>query len=609
MGIEAITKNNQGVETAPSSTGSWADWAAATDLRNYSQADPLLDWLELYGSSAGFKEDTEVDTYDRRTNHPLFVMEQSRLFEHAVIQHLKASIGVTTITERADESRELARAMATAQAMIDGAEIIQGGVLWDAENLAYGLPDLLVRSDVLPGLFEEFPEDYPLTAPAPGIDAPEYHYVIVDIKFKRLKFSASGEQVANGIEELPDKAQVYVYNRALGRIQGYLPGRAFLLGRGWERTQRGTNYSSDDSFNQLGQVDTTDQRLSQLVDEGTLWIRELKANGNSWQVQPIPTNQNLYPNMNNDSDFPWHDAKSTLAHDLHELTSLLHVRVAGRNSALANGLNSWIDPGCSAAAVGITGAAQGPQLQEIIRVNQDTVGPAVTPATVNAARAEWQPQPSLEFYVDFETVNDLADDFSTFPMRGGQPMIFMIGCGHVENGNWQFECFIADRLTEKGEESIIDEWYSHMSSVKARLASNGPDPYVIHWFRAEPGFLEKDTNSAFNRHSGHHWAPVNWFDFLANVVEAEPVVVRGSLGFGLKPFAKALHSHGNIVTDWGDGLGDGLGAMVGAWRCDEEAEKAGNRLIDDELMGSIRDYNEVDCKVMMEIVRYLRAHH
>ena len=141
------------------------------------------------------------------------------------------------------------------------------------------------------------------------------------------------------------------------------------------------------------------------------------------------------------------------------------------------------------------------------------------------------------------------------------------------------------------------------------LAPDGSEPYVIHWFRAEPGFLELDTNSSFNRHPGHNWMPVNWFDLLKNVVEAEPVVVRGSLEFGLKPFAKALKSHGLIDTAWGDGPGDGLAAMVGAWWCDAEAARAGNRIADYELMDSIITYNEVDCKVMMEIMRYFRLNH
>ena len=188
-------------------------------------------------------------------------------------------------------------------------------------------------------------------------------------------------------------------------------------------------------------------------------------------------------------------------------------------------------------------------------------------------------------------------------------MIFMIGCGHIEDGQWRFKCFVADRLTEDYETSIIDQWSSHMRTIKGQLAPDGPEPYVIHWSRAEPGFLELDDNSSFSRHVGHKWTPVNWFDLLRNVVEAEPVVVRGSFDFGLKPFAKALKSHGLIDTDWGEGPGDGLGAMVGAWWCDGMAETAGNRITDYELMDSIKAYNEVDCKVVMEIIRYFRGNH
>ena len=64
-------------------------------------------------------------------------------------------------------------------------------------------------------------------------------------------------------------------------------------------------------------------------------------------------------------------------------------------------------------------------------------------------------------YVDFETVSDLADDFSRIPERGGQPLIFMIGCGHIEDGDWIFASFTADSLAEPAEARIIDEWLNH----------------------------------------------------------------------------------------------------------------------------------------------------
>ena len=66
---------------------------------------------------------------------------------------------------------------------------------------------------------------------------------------------------------------------------------------------------------------------------------------------------------------------------------------------------------------------------------------------------------------------------------------------------------------------------------------------------------------------------------------------------------------GSLRPRWGDTKVDGLGAMTGAWWCDEEGGNRGVRLTDTDLMQEVARYNEVDCRVMMEIVRYLRMHH
>jgi hypothetical protein len=67
-------------------------------------------------------------------------------------------------------------------------------------------------------------------------------------------------------------------------------------------------------------------------------------------------------------------------------------------------------------------------------------------------------------------VSDLDDDFQAIPKRGGQTLIFMIGCGHMENGAWQFKCFTADSMNEPSEGAVIDAWLSHMDATKQRLA-------------------------------------------------------------------------------------------------------------------------------------------
>lgn len=222
---------------------------------------------------------------------------------------------------------------------------------------------------------------------------------------------------------------------------------------------------------------------------------------------------------------------------------------------------------------------------------------------------QWFEPAGVEFYVDFETASSLDDDFSGIPERGGHELIFMIGCGHVEDGRWTYERFLVERLSEQHEEHAIDAWLAHMDGLAATHGMTDPGPYVIHWSPAERSTLETAYNSARNRHPERAWQPIRWFDCWRNVALGEPVVVRGALNFGLKSIAKALRELGLIESSWDDSPLDGLGAMVGAWWCEGEAERLGVPLADIELMQEIGHYNEIDCKVMMEVLRYLREHH
>ena len=148
-----------------------------------------------------------------------------------------------------------------------------------------------------------------------------------------------------------------------------------------------------------------------------------------------------------------------------------------------------------------------------------------------------------------------------------------------------------------------------VSESAAHLADTADEVFVPHRSPAEETWLETAWYAAVKRHPEKNWPHPNWFDFLSRVVQREPVVVHGSHGFGLKPVTKAMHAAGLIDTEWGDGPTDGLGAMIGAWWCAHEAERVTVPMLDFELMQQIRDYNEVDCRAMLEIVQYLRREH
>lgn len=604
MPVEALFHDDRGARAVPETDAQWDEWVSASQTRNHALGHPLIDWLDRHGEAHGFTR----DAVDERTDFGAFIMGKGLEFERVVVAHLRGLTDVRVIlpegASRA-ERRDPAVAEATFAALAEGVPIVCQGVLRDAETRTWGAPDLLVRSDVLAELFPDSLSANEAAAPAPDLGIGARHYRVVDVKYSTLGLAAGGE-LGNSGSAPAYKAQTFLYNRALGRLQGYRPPAAFLLGRGWTQRQSGEPKRGGSALERLGPVVMNDD-IAASADEAVDWLRRVRREGRGWHPLPEPSVEELRPNGKADPG-PWKSALRRILDEGEDLSRLWQAGPTRRRKAHALGITRWTDPRLTPEALGMSGA-MAEKLRAQLEVNLERTGQPVRPARVAAAREEWG-DPPLEFYVDFETVGDLDDDFARFPERAGQPLIFMVGCGHVEAGEWKFECFIADRLDEPSEARAIDDWFAHMAAVRARLAP-GSRAMVVHWSPHETASLETAFDAAVVRHPEKDWHHPDWawFDFLARVVREEPVVVRGAHGFGLKAVANAMHALGLVETKWDEGPVDGLGAMVGAWRCEREATNAGGRLIDVDLMRGIRRYNEVDCKAMMELVRYLRRHH
>ena len=628
MGIDSLTRRDDGSKVAiPVSHDDWQQWVSAGRTRNWMLDDPLLDWLQLYGKYHDYLPKQELADYDKGLDFLAFIFDKGREFEAGILRLFQDQYEVTTVAQDYREISRLDKAEETFEVMRRGVPIIYQAVLWDAQSLNYGSPDFLIRSDVLHNLFPGSFSDKEAETSAPDLGAGGWHYRVVDTKFTTLHLNARGSEVSNDGSGPAYKAQLYIYNRMLGRLQGFEPPESYLLGRGWQRRQGGVPYRGSSAMELLGPVPQNGTvangvPIANAVEDALRWVRRVRTEGKDWQLLPEPSVRELYPNMSNaddgnmlleispsepepgfeeeESGGQWMGVKKWLAGELKELTQLWQVGVAKREQAHEAGIYRWDDPQVTPAAVGVSGPKTGPTLEQLLAVNTDD-GPPVRPWRIEKTRNEWHTTPLVEFYVDFEFCSDLNDDFSKLPDKGGQRLIFMIGCGHLENGEWQFKSLVAHCLTEEEELRIIREWVTHMSSVRDRLDPANGKPRIFHWSAAELTALESAYNSARVRHQEHaDWPELGWYDFLTKVMREEPVVVRGALGFGLKAIANAMHSHSLIETDWADSPIDGLGAMVGAWRCDEEAQKLGVPMTRLSLMDDIARYNEVDCKVMME---------
>ncbi len=632
MGIEALTHRDDGTSApVPASERDWQEWVSATDIRNWALGDPLIDWLELYGHKLEAVARADADNYEPDLDFAKFVSEKAAEFRDGIRSLLADRYQVATIGRSRKDARRLDRARETFAAMVRGVPVIHRATLRDAEHRIYGAADLLIRSDVLRDLFPQDLSDGEAAIPAPHLGSSNWHYRVVNVRYMTLRLNAAGTQLGNA-GNAARKAELYILNRMLGRLQGFLPPASYLLGRGWRREQRGETFRGDNALERLGAAPqdgsiSRDATVGQVVEQALEWVRRLRREGASWELLPSPSVPELYPNMTAvdsgdlvvdsvDGESPsggadgettnqWVSVKKHVAAELKELTQLWRVGVSGRRNAHARGIFRWDDPDISPEAVSVNGQKHGPVLERLLMVNNG--GPPALPAVVKQDRELWHEPPGVEFFVDFEYCSDLNDDFSSLPQRGGQALIFMIGCGHVENGEWVFRSFFTESLTLSEEARIIGEWIGHMRAIREQLEPKNAQPRIFHWSHAET-IAYRDAQA---RHGAPpHWGELGWYDFPERVMRQEPVVIRGALNFGLKSVARAMRQHGFIETEWDENNPvDGLGAMVGAWRCDAEAQRLGVAMGDLPLAQRIVSYNEVDCKAMMEIVRYLRTNH
>lgn len=582
----------------------WSKWVSATETRNYMIKDPLLDWYNQYGREFGFIADNRIST---KYDFNVYIKEQGISFENAVVENIKKRFDKQFKTiANIYEAYSIEKAKDSFEAMKQGIPIIFQAVIHNEDNMTYGIPDIIIRSDYINKLFEQ----NILTKDEETIRAPnlpnkaKYHYRVIDIKFKSLPFKIDGTFLKNNGTLPANKSQVIIYNWGLGKLQGYIPTCAYLLGR----KAVFKNDSIVNPFYKLGAVSMEDSVIDN-VKKAINWIRDLKSNGHSWSLFP-PTRSELQPNMSNRLDYPWHNAKRELAERSKDITQLWNCGLKERKLLAQKGITKWNDPSCTGKKI-LGKRKRGKVLQKIIDNNKLSHFKIMPKKLSTITKKNIKRKHSIEFFVDFETVNDVDDNFDnirnyipkdneTTNFEEYNGIIYMIGLGwHSTNksldntDSWNYECFLVNELTYKEEERIISLWFKKMTELRGdeELA------YVYHWTQAEIIWL----NRVLAR-SEIDECYINWYDLHKLFVET-PITLHGVFDFRLKVVAKMMYKYGMIKTNWETTTVDGMAAMMVAWNCYKSNEDVTKF---PEMIDVIK-YNEIDCKVLWEILNYLRT--
>lgn len=598
-----------------------SEWISATKTKNYLLKDPILDWLDKYYLKYGFgdqnidrnklnKDRVEINSEIELLTNTLF--KKGNEFEKLIYDEIDKRIGKKNCVEVISNYKEccLEKVQDTVYYMSKGIPIIKQAVLYNESNKTFGIADLIIRSDYINKLFDDDISHINTDEINIGCKfSDSYHYRVIDIKWSQLQLCSDGFRILNTDRFPAYKGQLAIYNLALGKIQNYIPNIAYILGKSYKFEFKSDIYTSYNSFDRLGHIlfDDFDNKYIEQTKKAIDWYREVLTDGSKWNI--LTDNRiELCPNMCNTCDSPYTKIKVELSAKKFELTSIWKVGVKNREIAFNNNVFNWMDENCSSKTLGISKNLSD-TVDNIININKSTQD-IFCPKKVTNNLFNWRDTKNyVDFFIDFETINNVFyKDTVSINDNSNTSYIFMIGVGYYDNNKWIFKEFHMDKLTNQEELRIMLDFKNYVKKVyKQQRKLSTSKIRFFHWSHAEISFLEN-----FNSKNNYCYS-----DFIGNIEFAdlyklfttEPICINGVTTYKLKDISNNLFNHGIIKANWKtSNVTNGLNAMLDGcyyYKCVD------NNNIDKKAIDTftqIINYNEVDCKVMGEILIWLRTY-
>lgn len=322
-------------------------------------------------------------------------------------------------------------------------------------------------------------------------------------------------------------------------------------------------------------VDLNKQHLFYKMNEAYKWIFDLKENGRSWDLFN-PTRHELLPNMKHGSTYGYKRIIQSIISKNDELTSYNDITLEKRNEYFMR--NIPVDEALRESNKSFLKSVA--DLRGTKKVSCD-VSKLVIPK-------------KKIFYVDFEYINSFhfKRDFS----RADTNHLYLIGVLYEKDNNWLYKAFVPKQI----------DYESHLSSYEVQNIRDWIDfmdsfgtPYcVMNWSTAEQSMLA----SLSKQYNFELETTIEWIDLLKLFKTTINFVCDGMKTYSLKDVAKSMYKLGFIKTLWNDNIMNGLEANIllipNFIKEDYVLQKC-------DSLSDIIDYNEIDCRVMMELFEFV----
>ena len=586
-------------------------YLSASKTANYLLDDPIIDWLENY-----YEKDKSI-SYNKELMYAFF--NKGFQFENLVIEELKKKFPSNIVEINNDGWRGLNRHnfKKTIECIKEGIPIISQAVLYNDNNFTYGISDLLIRSDFINRIFNNKILQNDEEKIKGTLLNGNYHYIVIDIKWTTLHFCSKTNNIRKVGRVPAYKSQLAIYNCALGNIQGYFSNKTYILGKGWNRETTENKLViktySDDCFDTLGEIDYDgfDNIYIEKTINAIKWYNELMSNGKTWDLYN-PSNSNMYPNMHN-SDIVWDKVKKEISDKIGEITKIFKVGIEQRRKLHHQKIFSIYDKNINSRLMGFKTENDGSDKETMITINdiiEVNTEPDlyISPEKIKNRMNNWHIKSPVDFYFDFETLNTmfLKKYMNIYDNKSISDFIFNIGIGWIENDEWKFKSLYVDDITLENEEEMIDTFFNFITSKSLELdPENKYYPRLFHWTNAErKNLLNTDERHHNKWHNYLTETNIKFVDMYKVFTDKiNKIVVKGAFNFKLKSIGNALYDLKKINIKWEDNnISNGQIAMLEAIKYYSDKET-------NSEFENILKYNEIDCRMIFEIVNYLRLNH
>ena len=576
-------------------------YVSGTDVKNYLLNDPLLDWFDLY-----------YDKTNLNLTKPNLLFDKGNEFESEIFEKLKKKFVNKTImiNTQGKSGYTQHNYKKTINHMKKGTPFIFQGVLINDSNSTIGMADIICRSDYVNLITKHetiSPEQMYIPGPKLAKISPKYHYVIIDIKWTTMSLCVGSSIIRNDGRFPAYKGQLAIYTCAIGAIQGYIPTQAYILAKSWICHKKDNITMGYDCFEKLGVIDyaNSDNKYINQTVNAIKWVIKVRNEGLTWNIYK-PHIKELYPNCSNHYDAPWTNIKQTIAKQIKDPTLIWNVSYKNRNMLLDKNIKSWTNIKCTAKNLSICGDSTAHIIDSILNINRNKNKKIlVQPKKIVNNLFNWKTKTKYDYYVDFETINKNISDteLSLENCRAISDMVFMIGVGYEIKTKWYFKTFVTKDLSIQEETRIFNDFFNFILGLRKKSNMNDQTKSrLFHWTQAETNNF-KHVNLRNNLIYNKFTNVIEWVDMYKIFVK-EPIVIKGCFNFKLKSIGKALFNHKLIKTNWDEsGPEDGFDAMMGA------IDYYTNINTNTQSMNTIIKYNEIDCKILWEIMDYIRTIH